>query len=117
MHPLSRDELFEYAHQRLYPSLRNPNYLVLKARREIFREWIANLPAESLRVLDVGGRYQPYRQLFEGRKMRYVACDLRSTELVDVVGNAEALPFAAGSFDVVISTQVFEYVSRPAQGA
>lgn len=64
-------------------------------------------------ILDVGGRYQPYRPLFESRISKYLALDILQTNLVDVVGSGEALPFANNSFDLVIATQVFEYFSSP----
>lgn len=67
----------------------------------------------DLRILDIGGRYQPYRPLFAGRAKSYVACDVRSSELVDVIASGEALPFQAGAYDVVVCTQVFEYFEDP----
>jgi SAM-dependent methyltransferase len=111
----SRDDLLKLARERLYPSLTNPNYLVLRSRRLIFQKWIAALKGKPLTILDIGGRYQPYRPLF-GDGHRYIACDIVKTELVDVIANGEFLPFAEEVFDAVISTQVFEYFSDP-QGA
>ncbi len=70
-----------------------------------------------MKILDVGGRYQPYRPLFGNHVARYVACDTLKTEFVDVVANGELLPFAANTFDVVIATQVLEYISRPRAAA
>lgn len=64
-------------------------------------------------VLDIGGNYQPYRPLFEGTIDRYFSLDLIKTEFVNVVGDAETLPFASESFDLVIATQVFEYFRDP----
>ena len=109
-----RQKLIATAEQRLHPSLTNPNYLVLRSRRIIFEKWIKRL-GSHLTVLDIGGRYQPYRPLLESRIRRYFAVDVIQTELVDVVGNGEALPFAASSFDLAIATQVFEYFSEPIQ--
>ena len=108
-----RDDLLKTAADRLHPSLTNPNFLVLSSRRKIFQRWIADFEDKKLRILDIGGRYQPYRPLFAGRAGQYVACDILQTEAVDVVGSGEALPFAANSFDVVIATQVFDYFQRP----
>jgi SAM-dependent methyltransferase len=112
-----RHDLENTAHARLYPSLRDPNFLVLRSRRVIFERWIAELPGNELSVLDIGGRYQPYRPLFEGRTAQYIACDILPTPLVDVVGNGEALPFSPHSFDVVVATQVFDYFSSPREAA
>jgi len=64
-------------------------------------------------VLDIGGRIQPYRPLFADRLHSYVALDLRRTHLTNVIGNAEQLPFGAERFDLVICTQVLQYVPNP----
>ncbi len=99
--------------ERLYPSLTNPNWLVLRKRRELFLEWLTNMPPGDLSVLDVGGRIQPYRVLLGSRCARYVAVDVRPGPLVDVVGTAEQLPFASQQFDLIFCTQVLEYVPDP----
>jgi len=100
---------------RLYPSLTNPHWLVLKKRREIFEEWIAKLPSGQLLVLDIGGRIQPYRPLLEGRLLNYISADVRSTPLVSVLADGGQLPFADAQFDLVICTQVLQYVPEPGQ--
>ena len=105
--------LAQIAHERLYPSLRDPNYLVLRARRDIFTKWIAELEPKALSILDVGGRYQPYRPLFADRIGLYVAVDLKRTEFLSVAADGEALPFRQESFDVVIMTQVIDYFRNP----
>ena len=108
----SNSELLKTAHARLHPSLSNPSFLVLESRRKIFQNWIEQLGRRPATILDVGGRYQPYRPLFGG-DCRYIACDVLQTELVNVVANGESLPFAAETFDAVVCTQVFEYFARP----
>jgi SAM-dependent methyltransferase len=105
--------LLDIAHRRLYPPLTDPSYLVLRSRREIFSKWLDPLPGDSLCVLDIGGRYQPYRPLLGPKVARYVAIDLIRTGLVSVVASGEALPFAEGAFDLVIATQVMEYFHEP----
>jgi len=101
--------------ERLYPSLTNPNWLVLRRRRKIFEQWISTVGGRHLKVLDVGGRIQPYRPLLGGRIGRYVAIDVRCSPLVDVVARGEQIPFGNGSFDIAICTQVLEYISAPAE--
>jgi SAM-dependent methyltransferase len=98
---------------RLNPSIRDPDYLVLRARVRLLSKWLKDLPGEKLRVLDVGGRIQPYRPLFEDRLERYVAIDPILEGLVDVVAVGENLPFPNNTFDVVLCTQVLSYVSDP----
>ncbi len=98
---------------RLHPSVRDPNYLVLSKRREIFKKWLEEFSGDRLRVLDVGGRLQPYRPLLQGRIAVYVAVDVLWTPLVDVLARGEALPFSANYFDVVICTQVLQWIAEP----
>lgn len=109
---MDRAQLLKIARRRLYPSLTNPNYLVLRSRRLIFTDWLSEMKAD-LDVLDVGGRYQPYRPLLEGKIKKYVGLDLEKTEFVDVVGSGECIPLQDESFDLVIATVVFEYFRNP----
>lgn len=102
------------ARERLHPGLTNPNWLVLRRRREIFNKWLSALPGTALDVLDVGGRIQPYRPLLQSRDRRYVALDLRQTPVISLVASAEHIPFATNTFDLVICTQVLEYIRDPA---
>jgi SAM-dependent methyltransferase len=106
------EEVIRESRARLYPSITNPNWLVLRKRREIFKHWLRDLRVSPLRVLDVGGRLQPYRKLLAD-DVCYIAVDIRTTPLVDVVGRGEQLPFASGSFDLVLCTQVLQYVPEP----
>jgi hypothetical protein len=46
--------------ERLYPSIINPNWLVLR-KRELFRHWLEGSLPKGGTVLDIGGRIQPYR--------------------------------------------------------
>jgi SAM-dependent methyltransferase len=103
------------ARERLNPSLSNPNWLVLRKRREILQAWVSRLPLRNICVLDVGGRLQPYRPLLQDRAAKYLALDLRHTPLVNVLGRAEQIPFAADVFDFVICTQMLEYAPEPMQ--
>jgi SAM-dependent methyltransferase len=108
-----KESLLNAASRRLYPSLSDPSYLVLRSRRLIFSRWLKRFEGKSLIVLDIGGKYQPYRPLLDGRVDRYIAIDLLKTPLVTVVGNGEALPFRSESCDMVILTQVIECFRDP----
>ena len=109
----SLEELQKLAQDRLRPSITNPNYLVLRRRAQLISNWMGQIPGKELRVLDIGGRYQPYRPLLQERVRQYIATDVVATLLVNVVGKGEALPFRANTFDLVIATGVFEYFPRP----
>jgi len=109
----SREELQKLAQDRLRPSITNPSYLVLRSRARLISKWMEEIPGKDLRVLDIGGRYQPYRPLMQARVSQYVAIDVMRTLLVDVVAKGEQLPLRADTFDIVIATQVFEYFPEP----
>ena len=109
----SLEELQKLAQDRLRPSITNPNYLVLRRRAQLISNWMSQIPGKELRVLDIGGRYQPYRPLLQERVRQYIATDVVATLLVNVVGKGESLPFRANTFDLVIATGVFEYFPRP----
>lgn len=86
--------------------------------------WVAeharSLPAGS-RVLDVGAGSAPYRSLFghcDYKTQDFVR--LRDEQLryggyapIDFVCEAHAIPAPAGSFDVILCTEVLEHVPEP----
>jgi len=109
------EQVSKDSRERACPSLRNPNWLILRHRRRIIEEGVKRLPTSGLTVLDVGGRLQPYRPLLGTRVKNYVAIDPQLTPLVNVAAVAEALPFPDGQFDLVICTQVLEYLPEPAR--
>jgi SAM-dependent methyltransferase len=113
MEHYSAEELQKLAQDRLRPSITNPNYLVLRKRAQLIAEWLGQVPGQNLRVLDVGGRYQPYRPLIQARVRQYVVVDVVQTLLVNVVARGEQLPLTSDTFDVVIATGVFEYFPEP----
>jgi SAM-dependent methyltransferase len=115
--PETVESVTRSARERLYPSLSNPSYLVLDRRREIFSNWLREWEGSDLRVLDVGGRIQPYRTLLAGRVRQYVAVDVLDSPLVNVRASATALPFASDVFDLVVCTQVLEYLPEPVAAA
>lgn len=111
--PSALEQVQRESRGRLHPSLRNPNWLILRHRRQIFEAGLDRLPGSALCVLDIGGRLQPYRPLLGTRAKSYIAVDLLMTPLVNVGAAAEALPFRDAQFDFVICTQVFEYLPDP----
>ena len=109
----SVEQIVRESRSRLHPAITNPSWLVLDKRRKLFEGWKNRALGNHLHVLDVGGRVQPYRPLLEGRLASYIAVDLRRTYLTNVIGSAEQLPFASESFDLVICTQVLQYIPEP----
>lgn len=101
--------------ERHRPKLSNPDYLVLRQRKRLFAAWLDRLPGNALRVLDLGGRIQPYRALLGPRAQSYIAVDPQLNGLVDVVAVGEQLPFTENRFDLCICSQVLGYTSDPAR--
>jgi SAM-dependent methyltransferase len=99
--------------ERLYPDRRSCEYLFLTERRKLFSEWMQRLPEGALRVLDVGGRIQPYRPLLKGREESYLAVDPQVTGLVNVVAVGENLPFKNESIDFVLYAGMLGYAKDP----
>ena len=109
------ENLDREAMARLRPSLTNPSWLVLRRRTAIFEKWLTRIDAQHLDVLDVGGRLQPYRPLLAARLSSYVALDIRKTPKVTIVGRGEQIPLPNDRFDLVLCTQVLEYIADPRQ--
>lgn len=110
---IHRREAEEYSRELLYPKLRDPNYLVLRERRRLFSQFAQGLPERDLKVLDVGGRLEPFRPLIEPRLGLYVAIDPVLEGLLSVVAVGESIPFPAETFDLVICTQMLPYATDP----
>jgi SAM-dependent methyltransferase len=87
-------------------------------------------PFASGVLLDIGGGERPYEELFAPHVERYVGLEYppmcenlvpeiwgvnlpRVQRVVDVWGDGKALPFATGSFDCVLLSEVIEHVPEP----
>ncbi len=95
-------------------------------RSVLFPRWIGAVHIEPVlrrsrahvtgTLLDVGCGRRPYEEMFRGHATRYVGMD-RPRRAEDarphVVGDAEALPFASGSVDTVLATELVEHLPRP----
>jgi len=77
-----------------------------------------SLPADRRGVLDVGGGHGRWRALL-GNPTDYTIADVVAppldTNLTYVVGDAAALPFAAGTFDLVLMIEVLQHLPDPAR--
>lgn len=99
--------------QRFNPTLKSPDYLILKERRRLFSQWLNDLADTRLDILDIGGRIQPYRPLFGDNVESYIAIDPQFEGLVDIVSYGESLPIKGDCFDIVLCSQVLSYAKDP----
>lgn len=113
VHPRHVKEALALGEERFAPSLCDADYLVLRERRRLLAQRIVAYRTDRLKILNVGGRIQPYRPLFSGRERLYVAVDPQFEGLVDILAVGEALPFTDEQFDLVTCTQVLSYVTNP----
>lgn len=76
-------------------------------------EWLdQNRHAVKGVLLDAGCGNQPFADWYHPLVERVVALDAAPLEGVSVVGFADQLPFAEGSFDTVLCTEVLEHVAN-----
>jgi SAM-dependent methyltransferase len=73
----------------------------------VARERLSGAVTLEVGAYDVNGSA---RQFFDGP---YLGLDMRAGPGVDLLGLADALPFATGSFEVVVCTEVLEHDRRP----
>lgn len=99
--------------ERREPRLDQPDYWTLHHMSVRLREVLATLalPAGS-KTLDIGSGNQPYRPHFDEFQLDYLCTD-EGDFRVTAMSRGERLPFAASSFDLVLSSQVLEHVTDP----
>ena len=65
------------------------------------------------RLLDIGCGEKPYECYRTAHISEWVGFDVPENPRADVHGYADSLPFAGGSFDTALCTEVLEHVSEP----
>lgn len=109
----------KYLHEMFFPSFIgifiNPFYF---SRKGLVCHLAAVAPQVSGRVLDVGCGNKPYVSLYNAAE--YVGLEIdspsaRGVKLADQFYDGCTFPFSSGTFDSVVSNQVFEHVPNPDQ--
>ena len=114
LYPVDKAKLvwrrFLHTHPRTQPS-----YLPTKGLRSAISEFSSN---GTGKILDIGCGCKPYQSLFTGSSS-YTGIDTRNSghtywnnDIVDVFYDGRNIPFAAHSFDTVVSFQVLEHVKE-----
>lgn len=94
------------------PRIWHHDYLHLRPLARDLRDRLSGLPPRARTILDLGSGGSPYREA-AGAGAAWIRVDVASSTSPDVAGRAERLPFADGSFDAILSTQVLGLVDDP----
>jgi SAM-dependent methyltransferase len=98
---------------RRHPTRTQPDYLVLEILVTELRRALEGLEQPLGDVLDVFAATQPYRDLLPEHRS-YVSIDIDEHYGPQDFVLKEFLPFADESFDVILFTEGFHYVTEPA---
>ncbi|MBI3091903.1 MAG: methyltransferase domain-containing protein [Candidatus Tectomicrobia bacterium] len=100
---------------RRLPSLDDPGYFSLSRLSQDLLALANRLQLTAGdAILDLGCGEKPYYPIFAGWTRRYIGVDIELHPNIDcLVSSRGPLPFADGSFALVLSTQVLEHVEEP----
>jgi SAM-dependent methyltransferase len=101
---------------RRHPPMSSATYVVRAPLAAWLQEEAASAAArrDRFRVLDVGCGVKPYYPFFAEHASEYVGVDAVDNPAADLRGQAEALPVADATFDLVLCIQVLEHCDDPA---
>lgn len=85
--------------------------LTTHIEHRILSRWFLESPIGG-RVLDIGGGSLPYADCLLPHA-QLINLDINRNVSVNVVADAQLLPFASGTLDVVVCTNVLEHLQQP----
>ena len=85
--------------------------LTAHIERQLLQRWFEKA-ALGGNVLDIGGGSSPYARYLH-RDTQLINLDIECNTTTTVIADAHALPFATGSLDAVICTNVLEHLRQP----
>jgi SAM-dependent methyltransferase len=112
---LPAHELERIRHTRRHPSRAQPDYLILRHLVNNLERVLGEIRHPVDDVLDLYCGTQPYRDLVPPHT-RYVGMDIDDRYGTPDVISSEFLPFPDASFDLVLFTEAFHYVTDPEAG-
>lgn len=103
-----------YNSKRINPPIWQHDYYVLRGLYQTLKHLIAKYANNNLTVLDYGAGTSPYKDLFEGKSLKYIRADIDKTVSPDyIVAENKRIPLKTSSIDVIVSTQVLEHIKTP----
>jgi SAM-dependent methyltransferase len=112
---LPADELERIRRTRRHPTRSQPDYLILRHLLKNLERVLEEIRHPVDHVLDLYCGTQPYRDLLPPHT-RYVSMDIHDRYGTPDVISSEFLPFPDDSFDLVLFTEAFHYVTDPEAG-
>ena len=109
---LATRELARIRATRRHPRRTQPDYAILRVLVAELERKLAALEAPLGDVLDLYAATQPYRDLLPPHRS-YVSLDIDEHYGPQDVVTEEFLPFADGSFDLILCTESFHYLTEP----
>lgn len=85
--------------------------LTAHIERQLLQRWFEKA-ALGGNVLDIGGGSSPYAKYMQ-RNAQLINLDIEHNTAIGVIADAHILPFAPGSLDAVICTNVLEHLREP----
>lgn len=104
----------KYNAKRINPPIWQHDFHVLRGLHQTLKHLIWKYVKNNLVILDYGAGTSPYKDLFGGKRLKYIRADIDKTVNPDyILSENKNIPLRSGSIDVIISTQVLEHIKKP----